>query len=217
MKNFLMRGSTLSLLMLIGLLSLILISFSSFGLFALAATNTPMGVFMLCGTLLVTILGFGLTIFCEELFAYLSKVIIDEESITWIRPFRKRRVFPLKQLSCWGGVSYAPRSTMIFFCAENEDNLIDYLQKHQHECQKIFGVNRCEQMKNDHTGQLQLAAGTYIRHNLSGNRNLFILRYGNIQRIKSLVNVLRRNAMITGPWLIDTASDWNQAIKFIPE
>ena len=44
------------------------------------------------------------------------------------------------------------------------------------------------------------------------DENLFILRYGSIQRVKSLVNAIGRDAMITGPWLLDTA-DWDQATR----
>ena len=217
MKCFVMRGSTCSLVVLSSLLSWILISFSSIGLFILSVEDTPLGVFILCGVFLVMILVSGIIMFCKEMYSYFSKVIIDEEVIAWVRPFSKRREFPLVQLSFWGCVSFAPRSTMIYFCAEEETKLIAYLQTHQKECQHIFGVHRYNQMNNHDIGQLQLAVGTYIRQHLSGNKDLFILRYGNIQRVKSLVNVIRRDAMITGPWLLDTAFDWEQVIRYVSE
>ena len=208
--SFVMRGSTLALLVLISLLSLVLIIFSVFGIYVLSVEHTPLEVLILSGALLVIIFVFGMIAFCEGLFAFFSKVIIDEDMITWVRPFRKKQAFPLEQLSFWGCVSYAPRSTMIYFCAENETKLIAYLQTHQKECQQIFGADRSNEMKNNNIGRLQLAVGTYIRRHLSGNKNLFILRYGNIQRMKTLANVIGRDAMITGPWLIKTASDWEQ-------
>ena len=217
MKRFVMRGSTLSLLILNSLLSWILISFSLVGLYVFAGEHTPMEVFLIGGVLTSLILVFGIIMFCEELYAYFSKVIIDEEMITWVRPFRRKKAFPLEQLSFWGCVSYVPRSTMIYFCAEDAANLTTYLQTHQKECRRIFGVNRSNQMKNCNIGRLQLAVGTYIRQHLSGTKNLFILRYGNIQRTESLVKVIRKDAMITGPVLIDTASDWEKIIRYFPE
>ena len=212
MKNHVMRGSTLGLVVLARLLSGIFISFSSFGLYIFTTEDTPLSVFVLCGILLVLLLIFGINLFCKEIYSYFTKVIINEEVITWTRPFRKKRTLPLAQISFWGGVSYAPRSTMIYFCAEEETKLIAYLQTHQKECLHIFGADRYNQMNNQDIGRLQLAVGTYIRQHLSGNENLFILRYGSIQRVKSLVNAMGRDAMITGPWLLDTA-DWDQATR----
>lgn len=217
MKPYVIRGSTLILLTLISLLSLILISFSVVGLYVLADESTPAGVFIFCSVLLILIFVSGIAMFCKELFAYFSKVIIDEKTITWIRPFRKKCSFALTQLSFWGCVAYAPRSAMIYFCAEEAENLMTHLETHQKECYRIFGVDRCEQMKKCSIGRLQLAAGTYIRKHLSGTENLFVLRYGSVRRTKSIVHVLKRDAMITGPWLIDTASDWEQVIRYHPE
>ena len=217
MKPFVIRGSTPILVILISLLSFVLISFSVVGLCVLVGESTPAGVFIPCSVLLILIFVVGIIMFCKELFAYFSKVIIDEKNIMWIRPFKKRCSFAVGQLSFWGCVSYAPRSTMIYFCAEDADNVMAYFKTHQKECYRIFGADRYEKMKNSSVGQLQLAVGTYIRKHLSGTENLFVLRYGSVQRTKSLVRIIQRDAMITGPWLIDTASDWQQVIRYHPE
>ena len=94
MKNHVMRGSTLGLVVLAGLLSGIFISFSSFGLYIFTTEDTPLSVFVLCGILLVLLLIFGINLFCKEIYSYFTKVIINEEVITWTRPFRKKERFP---------------------------------------------------------------------------------------------------------------------------
>ena len=73
MKNHVMRGSTLGLVVLASLLSGIFISFSSIGLYVFIAEDTPLGVFVLCGILLVLLLAFGINLFCKEIYLFSRK------------------------------------------------------------------------------------------------------------------------------------------------
>ena len=108
MKPFVIRGSTPILVILISLLSFVLISFSVVGLCVLVGESTPAGVFIPCSVLLILIFVVGIIMFCKELFAYFSKVIIDEKNIMWIRPFKK------KMLVCCGTTFFLG---LCFICA----------------------------------------------------------------------------------------------------
>lgn len=214
MKKFVMRGSTLGLVIMIGFFSAIFISFSLYGMYIFSIEDTPPALHILGDVLLFVLFAFGTAILYQEVFAYFHKITIDEETITWQKPFRKRKSFPLSQLSAWGCVSYAPRSTMIFFCTEDTSTLLSYLEAHRTECMRIFGTDRCKLLESTPAEHLQLAVGTYIRQHLSGTNNLLILRYGSVRRLKALVCFLKRDAMLTGPWLLDKSSGWDHVNRY---
>jgi len=204
------RGSSKGLLFLSSILACITISFSLFALYVFISDQVPETLRI---PMIVFILFFffvpGVMYLIMSVYSYFKKVCIYEDRIEFVRPFRKTRTITMSELSIWGCAAYVARSTIIFFCTTSQTDLLNYLDSHWKLCQRIFGSERIKQRKTDKDGVMQLAVGTYLFRCMFYSRSdVFILDYGTVPRVKMIANILQRDALVTGPGLIDRASLW---------
>ena len=132
-------------------------------------------------------------------------------------PFRKRNTIPIDNISFWGCVAYAPRSSKFFFCTEDRQSIVNYLYSHWDLCKRIFGDNTIDLLKDSEEGLIRLAVGTYLFKRLFRPfHDTFLLDICTTHRLRILVNALKKDALMTGPLLvnIDATSPWAKEAKY---
>jgi len=219
MNSLCLRGNSIGMLVLNGILSTILVIFSASWFYLLKFEPMPVEVQIIVSIIVLCFLLVPcLSVLLDEVLAFYSKIHINGDRIVWSRPFCKPTVFMIHQISVWGGVSYAAKSTMLFFCTEEKQVILDYLHTKQEKCRRIFGEKIFDQLQNTPEGRLQLAVGTYLFGCMfHRNKKVFILRYGTPNRMQALVKALKKDALLTGPWLIQTGSSWELYAKYTHE
>ena len=216
MKPLVVRGMPVWLLLFCSLFSIGFMCFSLFTYYLLAIEPGPLGVCIfvtVAATFFFLIPGFVFLMYCILIF--LQKVTIYDNAIMWIKPLRKAKTIRANQLTFWGCVAYAPRSTRIFFCTLDKDTRMEELNAHWEKCVKLYGKDQIEQLRDREDGMLQLALGTYLyrfwnRH----NDNILFLDYTSGHRLKSIVNALKRDALVIGPWSMKFPHSWEPHSKY---
>ena len=163
MHKKIIRGNTIGMLILGCVLSSSQICFSLYSYYIFAAYPSPPGVRIFV-TLLITLclLIPGFLYLLSSILSYFKKIIITEAKVVMVYPFRKIKVIHIDNISFWGCVSYAPRSSKFFFCTEDRQSIVNYLHSHWNLCKRIFGDKVIEQFKCSEEGMIQLAVGTYL-------------------------------------------------------
>ena len=219
MKAQVFRGNTKGMVFFSCLLYILLIGFSVWVFYIFSIGPIPVGVCIFISSLVTVFLLIpGILYLIESMFSYFKRVEVFENQLVLVYPFKKRKVIHTDELSCWGCVSYAPRSSLLFLCTADRDAILNYLDLHSSLCERIFGMHRISQLKQSDEGIWQLAVGTYLyKCSFCPQQDVFILNHGTTRRLKTLVNILKRDALITGPWLIDTISAWEEYAKYQPD
>lgn len=212
MEAITIRGNTKGSVLLSIILSAIVIGFSICGLRIFETEPVPAGVRILITILIAAGLFMpGIVYLTDNILAYLKKVSINEDRITFQYPLQKKKQVCVEDLTFWGCVAYVPRSTKIFFCTVDKGTIMDYLNTHWSACQRIYGKNKTEQFKCSDEGMLQLAVGTYLHRCFFFPRpGVFMLDYGSTNRLKFLVDALKADAFLAGPWLLTTKQAWEE-------
>jgi len=215
MKINTFRGNTKQLLVLSFVLSLILISFSVYAVCSLVSEQMPIGVVVFLFVLCLLIFIFGLYWLLSSLYDYYTKIEIYENKLLIKYPFKKEKRIDVSQLTFWGCVAYVPRGSMLFFCTADRNTVLNYLKSHWKLCERIYGEKKTAALKQTDDGILHLAIGTYLYPCMyKHQQDVFILRYASVKQLRSAVNAMKRDAMLTGPWLLDTRAGWEQYSRF---
>lgn len=206
MKKLHMRGCPAELFLLNGVLSALIIGFSVFALYVIQHESVPGGVGILVGAMVcVFLLIPGVAMLLEAADSFFTQAEVFDDRIVFSRPLRKSRSIPLEQITFFGCCAWAARSGKIFFCTEDPADLEAYLQCHWDQCSRFFGPHRLRKLSSDETGRIRLAIGTYLR---CSRKNVIWLGYGSTKRIHQIVRAMRRDAILTGSFLIDQEPAW---------
>ena len=216
MKQQRIRGIPMGILILSSYLSALIVGFSIVSIWIMASQPMPPGVKVFVYLLIVPFLFLpGILYLIETVVSYLKQVIVLQNKLVFIHPFRRKQEIPLEEITYWGCAAFAPRSTVLYFCTADSDTLSQHLKKNRKLCLRIFGEARVALLESSEEGMLRLAVGTYVYSHLHRHRkDIFILHYCTTGRLKMLVKELKRDALITGPWLIDTLSAWETFAKY---
>ena len=218
METKIFRGNTKGMVAFSSMISIVLIGFSIYSFYVFTIEPMPIGVCIFITILIAAFLLIpGILYFLGSLYSYWKRIQIFEDKLVLICPFKKRKIIRMEELSFWGCVAYAPKSTMFFFCTSDQPMILQYLNAHWSLCERVFGKHRIHRLEHSDEGIIRLAVGTYLYRCLFYQRqDVFFLNYGTAERLKALVNLFKRDALITGPWLIDTASAWEVYSKYRP-
>lgn len=203
-----MRGCPFALFLLSSSLAGIIIAYSVFALFYLHKVEIPVVVRIVYSLLIcVAILPLGVLMDLEALDSFFTKIVFHEDSMTVKRPFTRSLAIPLDSISVFGCISYSPRGTMLFFSTDSLAVMHIYLEQNWDRCTHIYGSNKTTEMKQSDEGLNHLAIGTYLHgYVFRKSKNVFVLRYGSMKRLEKVVSLFKRDAIITGPCLVNSLS-----------
>lgn len=204
MKHVVVRGTTITMLVFSLAISALFVGFSVLSLYILSPETVPFGVHVfLYVIILVFLFTPGILYGICTVISYLKQVRVIEDKIVFIHPFKKKKVIFIKEISVWGYAAFAPRSTMLYFCSANLDEIFSCLESSRNTAMRLFGESKAQQMMLSSEGTLQIAVGIYLYKSLFHPSNdVFILDHYTSERVEKLQNAMKQDALVTGPWLL---------------
>lgn len=124
---------------------------------------------------------------CHSIYHFTKGIAITADGITCFTLFKKY-VIRMERISAWGTITFTPRSTRIFLCADTRTRIHEFYEVHQADCQKIFGADKFKQLSQSEDGKWILELAIYLFYKPS---DVFFLDYSNQKRVRNLTDLLR--------------------------
>lgn len=158
MKKISMRGFPVILFVVCVALAGGLFCFPLFALFLLSEENIPVIAQIICiGGSLLILFPLSFRILLDAIDGFFSRIDFFPSHFVFYRPFSKKIVVPIEDISVYGCVSYQPQGNMMFFCTTPMSQMQTYLEQNLILCTKLFGEKKVEEMQCSEDGRKHLA------------------------------------------------------------
>lgn len=116
---------------------------------------------------------------------------IDSDSLKICTFARPKTVLYLKDISVFGSICLAPRSTRIFVSTAKKEDILTFFEHHQDEARRIYGERRLRKASNTSQGLWEMALVLYAYQK---PHDVYYLDYASKARILLLESLLGTGA-----------------------
>ena len=136
--------------------------------------------------------------------SYNTWLIISEDEVILKRGKRVQHM-SISEITEYGCAGFIHRSSYLFFCDEQQSNIIEFFERNRNLADRYFGKERAKKMCKTQQGLWQLQVGVYVHaasKRKTGDHVLFF-RNDHPEHLNEVNKLIEKMPMRTGPKMID--------------